>query len=367
MELLENLRDLAAQVEQRLPAAKRSEANTSQFLILPFIEALGYSVHNPNDVEPEFTADLFASSTRVDYALKKAGQPIVLIEVKRASVNLERRHTKQLHYYFSSKLDARFGIVTNGLEYRFYSDLDRPNVMDDEPFLTLDMHNLDESLIAELKQFTKSGFDRDRAVQSAQVAKDRQIIRRVLKSEFDPLSPKAVEYILNVFLPADTNESRRSALTQLIRQEWQSMLGSPREPVVPPPVDQIEPAESPIPTQPDFKPFLEKTKFLENYPLDGSVKVPVFADFKGHRFEAKLSLSGKLHSAGAIIRYDEEWLTPLEAGKRTRMTIDPNATYYVNGMTYWQLRDPSSGESRPINDLRYDEELLRRVLSNSKM
>ncbi|MYE27993.1 MAG: hypothetical protein F4X87_12430 [Chloroflexi bacterium] len=365
MELLENLRDLATQVEQRLSAAERSEANTSQFLIMPFIEALGYSVHNPNDVEPEFTADLFASSTRVDYALKKANKPIVLIEVKRASVKLERRHTKQLHYYFSSKLDVRFGIVTNGLEYRFYSDLDRPNVMDDEPFLTLDMSNLDESLMAELKLFTKSGFDRDRAVQSARIAKDRQVIRRVLKTEFDPLSSKAVEFILNGFVPGDTDESRRSELAQLIRQEWQSMLGSPREPVVPPPVDQIEPAESPIPTQPDFKPFLEKTKFLENYPLDGSVKVPVFADFEGHRFEAKLSLYGKLHNAAAIIQYNGEWLTPLEAGKRARMTVDPNATHYVNGMTYWRLRDPASGDERPINDLRYDEELLQRLLDNT--
>ncbi|MDE2750044.1 MAG: type I restriction endonuclease [Chloroflexota bacterium] len=365
MNVIETLRVLSCQVEQRLPAAKRSEANTSQFLVMPFFEALGYSVHNPNDVEPEFTADLFASGTRVDYALKKAGKPIVLIEVKRASVKLERHHTRQLHYYFSSKLDVRFGIVTNGLEYRFYSDLDLPNVMDDEPFLTLNMLNLDDSLMADLELFTKSSFDKDRVVDAARIAKNRAMIRRVLNTEFDPLSPKANEFILNIVLPGETDEFRRSQFTQLVAQEWQEFIRL-QDARIDSSTDAKE-NETPISPTPNSTTFLDKTKFLENYPLDGSVEVPVFADFEGHRFEAKLSLYGKLHSAGAIIRYDEEWLTPLEAGKRTRVTIDPNATYYVNGMTYWQLRDPASGESRPINDLRLDEELLRRVLSNSNL
>ena len=70
MDLLENLRDLSTQVEWRLPAAKRSEANTSQFLVMPFFEALGYSVHNPNHVEPEFTADVGIQREKVDFALK---------------------------------------------------------------------------------------------------------------------------------------------------------------------------------------------------------------------------------------------------------------------------------------------------------
>ena len=363
MDLVEKLREHAGRIPNRLAAAKRSEANTSLFLVMPFLQALGYSVHNPNDVEAEFTADIVSTSNKVDFAIKIEGKPAILVEVKRADLTLLREHTKQLHYYFSSKLDVRFGLLTNGVEYRFYADLDRPNVMDDDPFFTLDLLYLEEHSLDVLQLFTKSGFRMPDAMEAARRSKDRRLVRHVLKAEFDPLSPEATEFILNIVLPGETDESRRADLTRLVNQEWQEFIHLPDSRIDFP--TDAGPNEPTTLSNSDFTTFLEKTKFLEKYSLDGSVEVPVFADFEGHRFEASLSLYGKLHNAAAIIRYDEEWLTPLVAGKRTRMTIDPNATYYVNGMTYWQLRDPASGESRPINDLRYDEELLRRVLSNS--
>ena len=365
MNLVEKMRALAAEVPQRLPAAKRSEANTSLFLVMPFFQALGYSVHNPNDVEAEFTADVVSTSNKVDFAIKIERKPAILVEVKRADIALRREHTKQLHYYFSSKLDVRFGLLTNGIEYRLYADLDRPNVMDDDPFFTLDLQNIDENSLDVLELFAKSGFRKPEAVEAARSSKDRRIIRRVLQEEFDPLSSRATKYILNIVLPGETGESRRSKLSRLVNQEWQvfiRMQGTRVESST-----DAEPIEAPISSTPDFRTFLEKTKFLEKYSLDGSVEVPVFANFEGHRFEASLSLYGKLHNAAAIIRYDEKWWTPLEAGKRTRMTIDPEATYYVNGMTYWQLFDPATRELRPINDLRYDEEFLRRVIGSSNV
>ena len=362
MELVEKIRAHAADFPRRLPAAKRSEANTSLFLVMPFFQALGYSVHNPNDVEAEFTADIVSTSNKVDFAIKIEDTPAILVEVKRADITLLREHTKQLHYYFSSKLDVRFGLLTNGIEYRLYADLDLPNVMDDDPFFTLDLLNIDDNSVEVLELFTKSGFRKQEAIEAARRSKDRRMIRHVLKSAFDPLSPKAIEFILNIVLPGETDESRRLELTRLVKQEWQEFIRLQPARIDSP--TDAEPKETPISSNPDSSTFLEKTKFLEKYSLDGSVEVPVFANFEGHRFEASLSLYGKLHNAAAIIRYDEEWLTPLEAGKRTRMTIDPNASYYVNGMTYWELRDPATGELCPINDLRYDEELLRRVLSN---
>lgn len=348
MNMLETLRELSTHVEQRLPAARRSEANTSQFLVMPFFEALGYSVHNPNDVEPEFTADLFASSTRVDYALKKASKPIVLIEVKRASVKLERHHTKQLHYYFSSKLDVRFGIVTNGLEYRFYSDLDRPNVMDDEPFLILDLLNLDESLMAELELFTKSGFDRIRAVQSARIAKDRHTIRRVLKAEFDPLSPKAIEFILNVFVPGNTDESRLSELAQLVKQEWRTML---RLLPPPPPVDKIEIIEPP----PGSETVQGERKTSQ------SSTIPIHAEFEGRRLEAELYIMGGLGAGGANVFYRGKWLTAKAAGRQARKSVNPERDDDWSGWWWWRFEDPVSGESRLIRDLHSNDDILQQL------
>ncbi|MDE2852882.1 MAG: type I restriction endonuclease [Chloroflexota bacterium] len=351
MNVIETLRVLSCQVEQRLPAAKRSEANTSQFLVMPFFEALGYSVHNPNDVEPEFTADLFASGTRVDYALKKAGKPIVLIEVKRASVKLERHHTRQLHYYFSSKLDVRFGIVTNGLEYRFYSDLDLPNVMDDEPFLTLNMLNLDDSLMADLELFTKSSFDKDRVVDAARIAKNRAMIRRVLNTEFDPLSPKAIEFILNIALADSTVETRRTELTQLVKEEWQLMLELSAPPPDLPPVDKIEikdPSPGPDPSAGERK-------------TSQSGTIPIHAEFEGRRLKAELYVKGGLGPGGANVFYRGKWLTAKEAGRQARKSVNADRDEDWSGWWWWRFEDPVSGESRLIRDLHSDDDILQRL------
>ena len=130
MDLVDKLRALSGEVEWRLPAAKRSEASTSQFLVMPFFDALGFNVHNPNHVEPEFTADVGIQREKVDFALKQDGKPIVLVEVKYAGASLDNQHAAQLRRYFSTKLDVKFGILTNGLEFRFFSDLENQNVMD---------------------------------------------------------------------------------------------------------------------------------------------------------------------------------------------------------------------------------------------
>ncbi len=365
MEVTKRLRKLADEVEGRLPPAKRSEASTSQFLVMPFFEALGYSVHNPSHVEPEFTADVGIQREKVDFALKQDGNPVILVEVKYAGANLDNQHAAQLRRYFSTKLDVRFGILTNGLEFRLFSDLELQNVMDDEPFLTLDLQRLDETALDVLRQFTQTGFEKDRAIQAARSARDRQRVRRALKAEFAPLSHRTVNFLLEIIQPGVIEESRRSELARLVNQEWKAFLrfqGKTADSQT-----REEKQETPITPNPDDSTRLGKTGFLANYSLDGSVEIPVYADVEGHVLEARLSLWGRLHSAGAIVLYDEEWLTPKEAGQRARKTVDPNANYYVNGMTFWLLRDPLTDKSRPINDLRYDEKLLRRVLSNAKM
>ena len=351
MDLIAKLREYAVAIPQRLPAAKRSEANTSLFLVMPFFQALGYSVHNPNDVEAEFTADIVSTTNKVDFAIKIEGKPAILVEVKRADIALLREHTKQLHYYFSSKLDVRFGLLTNGIEYRLYADLDLPNVMDDDPFFTLDLLDIDETSLDVLELFTKSRFRKPEAFEAARRSKDRRMIRQVLKAQFDPLSPKAIEFVLNIVLPGETDEPRRSELARLVNQEWQRFLNS-----------QIQ-ADEPVPDHSTVD-SSEKT-YLDLPALDGSVEIPIYATWEEHEFTATLSLWGKIANVGNIVLWDGEWMTPLQAGKRSRMTVDPNATQYVNGMTYWHLRDPADWKLRPINDLHYDKDLLPRVLRNA--
>ncbi len=378
MDIAEKLKALAADLAQRLPAAKRSEANTSQFLVQPFFEALGYSVHNPNDVEPEFTADIFTSSTRVDYALKIAGKPVVLVEVKRANLKLERHHTRQLHFYFSSKLDVRFGILTNGLEYRFYADLDRPNVMDDEPFMTLDLRKLDESLLEVLEVFSKAGFERDKALNAARDAKDQRIVRQVLKAEFDPLSHGLRQYVLKKV--RSNSDSQR--LERLVEQEWLAFLTAKRATA---PVSQSA-TSGIIETGPgvDKAPetIEEQSQEKEAGHADKQIAaddcIPIYGYYKGHRFRADLRLESVrkgIYLGSKAVIYNGGRMRPSDAVWNAIRSVDPsfdNAAWdrdKINSWEFWHVVDPLDGSERILRlvagwENKRDKALYERILSS---
>lgn len=80
------------------------------------------------------------------------GQPLILIEAKKAGTPLQDEEPSQLYRYFAASPSARFGIYTNGVRYLFYSDLDRPNLMDQLPFLVLDLLDPDPNVIEEVRQ-----------------------------------------------------------------------------------------------------------------------------------------------------------------------------------------------------------------------
>ena len=97
---------------------------------------------------------------KVDYAIMKEGKPIILIECKPCNCDLDKEHASQLSRYFTYT-EARFGILTNGIIYRLFTDLEEPNIMDEKPFFEIDMSKIKDEQVKELKKFTKSSFDPD--------------------------------------------------------------------------------------------------------------------------------------------------------------------------------------------------------------
>ena len=364
MNLVEKLQALSGEVEWRLPAASRSEANTSQFLVMPFFEALEFSVHNPNHVEPEFTADVGIQRERVDFALKQDGSPVILVEVKYDGATLDNQHAAQLRRYFSTKLDLRFGILTNGLQYRFFSDLERPNVMDDDPFLLLDLQNLDETLIDVVQNFTRTGFDRIKAINAARLARDGQLIRRVLKAEFEPLSIRTINYLLGIIQPGEVDESRRIELTRLVKQEWQAFVraqGAGTEAKTGMVSLRNEGNDKPINPVPKPPPG--------NY-------IPVYGCYEGHRLEAELlrkSIENGLTIAGNQIRFNGETTWLKDAAVKAIRSVDPHfepTKTYPNGFKFWHVVDPDDGKEHMIRAISgwnniTDEALRQRVLEKS--
>jgi predicted type IV restriction endonuclease len=164
-----------------------TEEAAKNALVMPFIRALGYDVFNPAEVIPEFNADIgLKKGEKVDYAISTAGRISILIECKPSSVVLNVNHTSQLYRYFSVT-EARLAILTNGVVFQFYSDVERPNVMDLKPFFTFNLDAIRPGDAKTLENFTKGAFDVEQIVKEAASLKTQSLLRKELEKEFaDP-------------------------------------------------------------------------------------------------------------------------------------------------------------------------------------
>lgn len=136
-----------------------TEETTKQALILPLLDILGFSPFDPLRVKAEYAADFpgVKANERVDYALFSQGVPVMFIEAKAYAEKLSN-HAPQLSRYFNATPEVAVGAITNGREWRFFTDLNNKNVMDVDPFLTVDLSALDDSQMARLYRFRHNEF-----------------------------------------------------------------------------------------------------------------------------------------------------------------------------------------------------------------
>ena len=174
----------------------QTEEATKTALIMPFFQqVLGYDVFNPDEFVPEFTADVgIKKGEKVDYAIMINGQPIILIEAKFRGEALEK-HDSQLFRYFATT-NSLFAILTNGIMYRFYADLDKKNTMDLEPFLEIDLLNLRDNLVPELKKFCKSAFNAEEISSAASALKYSSRIKAYLSEQLREPNDEFVRFFI---------------------------------------------------------------------------------------------------------------------------------------------------------------------------
>ena len=168
------LEDEIKALAERIPGLRPmldDEAKTKQFLILPLIRALGYDDANPAEVVPEFVVDYDTSASwKIDYALMSNREPLVVIECKRLSNQLEENEVNQLGRYFPNarRAGAQIAILTNGVIYKFFADKpNQQNIMDAKPFWTTNLESLRNNDLLQLRNFTKDNFNAENAVASA--------------------------------------------------------------------------------------------------------------------------------------------------------------------------------------------------------
>ena len=166
MDFIDHLRVLSARIGTIKDRVQTEEA-TKNAMVMPFIQILGYDVFNPLEVTPELVADVGTKKgEKVDYAILQDDKPIILFECKKAGADLSINHASQLFRYFHVTA-ARFGVLTNGLVYKFFTDLEQPNKMDETPFFEFNVLDFKERDVEELKKFAKSAFDLDAILTTA--------------------------------------------------------------------------------------------------------------------------------------------------------------------------------------------------------
>jgi hypothetical protein len=191
----DSLNKLSTTIKQQKNNVTTEEATKNAF-ILPFLDILGYNIFNPTEVVPEFVADIgIKKGEKVDYAIMEDGDPILLIECKSCDKNLDKAHASQLYRYFSVT-PARFGILTNGIQYSFFTDIDKSNMMDKKPFYEINLlKKIEEESIEELQKFTKSSFDVDKILYSASNIKYRTEMQKVILKELENPSKEFIKLL----------------------------------------------------------------------------------------------------------------------------------------------------------------------------
>ncbi|MCM1326927.1 MAG: type I restriction endonuclease [Bacteroidales bacterium] len=222
MEFTEQIKKFAERVSSIKNTVSTEEA-TKMSLVVPLFQILGYDVFNPSEFCPEYTADVgIKKGEKVDYAILIDGQPNILIECKSCTETLDK-HSSQLFRYFGTT-PAKFGILTNGLIYRFYTDLEEKNKMDMVPFLEINMENLKDYTISELKKFCKSAYNKDNIFSTAEELKYSSLIKNELAKEYESPSDDFVRFFLNKIYEGQKNQRVIEKFAPIVKKSFSSFV-----------------------------------------------------------------------------------------------------------------------------------------------
>lgn len=223
MDFLEQLQNLAAKTSKLCDLLQTEEA-TKNALIMPFINALGYDIFDPTEVVPEFVADVgIKKGEKVDYAIKKDGKIIMLFECKHCGGDLNIKHASQLFRYFSVT-DARIAVLTNGVVYKFFTDLEAPNKMDEKPFLEFSILELNEMATTELKKLTKPAFDIDQLLTNAGELKYMREVKRLIGEQMENPSDELVKFFASKIYEGVLTPTRREYFAGITKRGFHQLV-----------------------------------------------------------------------------------------------------------------------------------------------
>lgn len=223
MSLADDISKLAQKFQKTRDLIQTEEATKAAF-VMSMLKALGYDVFDPAVVIPEFIADVgIKKGEKVDFALCVNGKIAILIECKPVSADLGDVHASQLYRYFSVT-EARFGVLTNGVHYWFYSDLDEPNKMDEQPFFRFDLSAYRESEVIELERFAHQNFDLDGILGSASSLKYTSLVMEQIRRELESPTEEMVRIFAKRVYDGNFNQAAREKFTQIVASSFREVV-----------------------------------------------------------------------------------------------------------------------------------------------
>lgn len=327
MSLFDALSLIAEQITQHRELMNKSEATVEQVSVMPFIDALGYDSQNPAEVRKQYA---ILNWDAVDFAVLRNNEPIMVIEAKKSSEALTK-HWKQLFQYFNAD-KARVGILTNGIEYRFYIDSVKQNIMDDEPSLTINLENLDKVAVAQLDGFTKTRFHPEQSLRKVKIS-------NMLARELQRPSDDFVRYVAKQIHSGTVRQTVIDEYRPIVKQcLYEFVKQKTKEPVQPKPIKGTKPV------------------------LPGASKVPVFGNFEGHRFEATLIVREHFRLQDKQnMRFSGTLMNHREAMLKAKRTINSSAKDDKSAWLFWHFLHPDTSKETPIREL-FKNETLRNLI-----
>lgn len=222
MDFKDEIKQLGERVSKLKNNTLTEEATKTAF-VMPFIKALGYDVFNPLEVVPEYIADIgLKKGEKIDYAIMRDNQTSILIECKHWTQNLDIHDGQLLRYFHVSK--AKFAILTNGITYRFYTDLVEPNKMDEKPFLDFNIIEIKDNHIEEVKKFHKSYFDVSNILNTASELKYTATLKTLIHNEIHNPSGDFVKYFARQVYPSTITQKILEQFTTLTKKSFNQYL-----------------------------------------------------------------------------------------------------------------------------------------------
>ncbi len=196
-------------------------------IIAPVLNAIGYNVFDITKVVPEFTADIEGKKgEKIDFALKKDGKTVILVECKSLNQNLSNENISQVRRYFGNRKvvnDAKFCILTNGKVWKFYSDIERENALDDEPFFEFNLDSISEYSAEMMLRFHYDNFDAAQISNFAKQSKYNAIIKKTLANNYANPSLEFMKF-LN-FYNGRFTDAVSDQMSKIVKYAFEDFVG----------------------------------------------------------------------------------------------------------------------------------------------